>query len=96
MCMAQFVSAGYIMAENLKKSRQDRTIDAYLHYRQKELLELERANDLTIRVHTNAYGVMFMDTAVKHKGSGVTKGRKCRIRIQHGQESGRWLEGWKS
>jgi hypothetical protein len=46
MCMAQFVSAGYIMAENLRKSRQDRTIGAYLHYRQEELLELERANDL--------------------------------------------------
>ena len=40
MCMAQFVSAGYIMAENLRKSRQNRIIDAYLHYRQEELLEL--------------------------------------------------------
>ena len=42
MCLAQFVSAGYVMAENLRKARQNRVIDAYLYHRQKEFLELAR------------------------------------------------------
>ena len=33
MCLAQFVSAGYVMAENLRKARQNRVNDAYLHHR---------------------------------------------------------------
>lgn len=79
-----------ILVENLRKSRQGRAIDAYLHYRQKELLELERANDLSI--HTNADGVMLIATAVKHEGAGAAESGKCSMRIQHGQESGRCLE----
>jgi hypothetical protein len=85
--MAQFVSAGYIMAENLRKSRQDRIIDAYLHYRQEELLEFERTDDPAI--HTNADGVIFIDTAVRHVNRGATEHG---LRIQHGHQSKKWLE----
>ena len=69
------------------RARQNRIIDAYLHYRQEELLELERANDPTI--HTNADGVMFIDTAVRHVESGVTE--RC-THTQHGQQSRKSLE----
>ena len=85
--MAQFVSAGYIMAENLRKSRQDKIIDAYLHYRQEELLEFERTDDPVI--HTNADGVIFIDTAVRHVNRGATEHG---LRIQHGHQSKKWLE----
>ena len=50
-------------------------------------MEPERANDPTI--HTNADGVVFIDTAVKHVESEVTE--RC-TRTQHGQQSRKWLE----